>query len=142
MQNFHYWFLFSLLMVILETLLPVAIPLWAGVTGFIVGGFVYFLGLGGLSQAIVFCLLVAPITLLGRKLFPIHIENIHDQFMNQRVARLMGQEIILEKELNGVQTVQQKVGETIWPLKGEAMPVGTRVKIVDVDNNTLIVEKV
>lgn len=142
MENFHYWFLLSLLMIILETLLPIAIPLWAGVTGFIVGLVVYFFGVGGLSQAIVFCFLVGPITLLGRRLFPIHIENIHDKFMNQRVARLIGQELILEKELNGLQTVQQKVGETVWPLKGVAMPAGTRVKIVDVDNNTLIVEKV
>lgn len=142
MEVFQYWLILSLLMIILETVLPIAVPLWVGVTGFAVGSAVYFLNIGGLKQALLFCFLVVPITLLGRKLFPIHIENVQDKFMNQRMARLMGQEIILETDMDGCHVIQQKIGETVWSLKGPSMPAGTRVKIVNMDNNLLIVEKI
>ena len=141
METYWYWLISGTILIILEALAPVAYFLWFGVSAMLIAFIVYLYPPSLLQQTILFGILSVVITYLGRKFIPIHIQNKHDQFINRKTSQLIGKTITLSEAISDGKT-QVKVDETLWNVKGPNLPKGTQVKIVDVNNNHLIIEEV
>jgi membrane protein implicated in regulation of membrane protease activity len=135
-----YWIVSGIALLIVETLIPVAYFLWFGISCFILALMTYFINLSDIQQAIIYAIATPLIVILGRRFVPIHINDRHEKNINKKIQNLLGKELVLEDDLKT--TLQVKIDETLWTISGTNAPKGSTVKIVDFENNRLIVDKV
>lgn len=142
MDIYWYWFIAGVCLIILETVAPVAYFLCFGISAMITGCIQYFTPIDMMSQTFIFSIFSIVITITGKKLlrsFNIRLKNNHA--INKKIAQLIGQEITLFVPIeNG--RAQVKIGETMWNIKGPDLQKGKTVKIVEINNNQLIVEEI
>jgi len=86
-------------------------------------------------QALSFVLLSAASTLLAKKYFP--VKTVDDE-INRNAKVHIGKECTVVSIEDGI--VKVKLGESLWFAKGCEMSVGQKVRIVDTDSSTFIVE--
>ena len=90
-----------------------------------------FLGL----QVLSFLLLSAVSTFLAKKYFP--VKTVDDE-LNINAKSHIGKECTVVSIENNI--VKVRLGESLWFAKGCEMSVGQKVRIIDTDSSTLIVE--
>lgn len=135
-----YWIVSGIILLIVETIIPVAYFLWFGISCFILSLMTYFVNLSDIQQAIIYALSTPLIVVLGRRFVPIHINDRHEKNINKKIQNLLGKEVVLEDNLKT--TLQIKIDETLWTISGTNAVKGSTVKIIDFENNRLIVETV
>ena len=142
MDIYWYWFIAGIALIILETIAPVAYFLWFGISAILTGAVQYLKPLDLITQTFIFSIFVLIITLSGRRL--LRFSNFGRKIstsLNKKAFQLIGQEITLFVPIeNGC--AQVKIGQTLWNIKGPDLPKGKMVKIIDMNNNQLIVEEV
>jgi inner membrane protein len=139
--EFWHWFVIALLLGIIEMAVPGAAFLWLGLAAALVGLLLTLVDLGSAAQFGSFALL--SVLLVGAtRLLPKPVMADSDQpLLNQRGARLIGQQLILDGPLTGGRG-QAQVGDSLWTVTGIDLPAGTRVRVTGIDGATLRVEKV
>lgn len=141
MEFYWLWLIAGLCLIALEMLAPVAYFLWFGVSSLMLGLLTYFYtSLSIFSQALLFCAFSIIVTILGRRFIPIHIEDKHDKYINKKVLSIIGKEYTLNESIKDGRA-QIKIGETLWNIKGPDLEKGVKIKIIDIENNCLIVDK-
>jgi inner membrane protein len=60
--------------------------------------------------------------------------------LNRRTAQLLGRILIVAEAIEGGRG-KVRVGDTLWPAEGPAMPEGGRVSVVGSDGTALLVER-
>ena len=91
-------------------------------------------------QFAIFAVVAAVIVRVGgRRAYSYKYEHSTDPFLNNRVARLLGEVVIVVESVdaNGGRV---RVGDGVWPARGGPAAVGERVRVVDVEGNCLKVE--
>ncbi|MDO5611094.1 MAG: NfeD family protein [Pseudomonadota bacterium] len=61
--------------------------------------------------------------------------------LNQRAAQHIGKQLVLERAIEGG-TGRVKIGDAFWQVSGPDLPIGARVRVVEVDGMALRVEAV
>lgn len=136
------WMVLGLVLLIIEIIATGTFFLWFGVAALIVGILTFMLGglafWGLQTQLIVFVILSIVLVIAGRKLMANRkIDDSDNLELNQRAKQNIGREALLVEAISqGVGRV--KLGDTIWRVKGEDAPVGTKVKIVGEDGATML----
>lgn len=141
LQYWHWW-LFAIVLVILEVFSPAAFFLWmgaaAGVTGLVL------LVLPDLSwqfQFVLFAVMSIISILAGRTFFNKKSDHTDDPTVSQLENELIGNVYTVETAIkNGSGRV--KVGETTWKVKGPDCKAGSSVKVVSVKGAVLQVDAV
>ncbi len=142
--RFWHWWIFGLLLLGLEILVPGSFFLWMGVAAGIVGLILLaFPDFAWQSQILTFAI-VSVVAVVGWRLWlrkhPIETE---DSTLNVRGARYQGRVLTLSEPLvNGVGKV--KVDDSLWRVStGDAtsLPEGARIRVTGVDGATLVVEE-
>lgn len=77
--------------------------------------------------------------LIGRRWYRDYPVEGGDPMLNDRAARLVGQVVIVETAILGGHG-RVLVGDGGWPALGPDAAVGERVRVVSVENGTLVVE--
>ena len=140
--TYWHWWIFAILLVVLEIFAPGALFLWlaiaAGVTGITV---LLPLGLSWEMQLLVFAIVAVVSTVVGRTWVSRRpIETDHPN-LNQRGQIYVGRELTLTTAIsNGLGKAQ--VDDSVWQVSGPPLSEGARVKVVSVDGATLTVEAV
>lgn len=137
---FWHWWIFAIVMVILETLAPGVIFLWLGLGAAATG--VILLAATGLEwqmQLIVFACLSVLSGIGGRRWVKRNPVETDQPFLNQRGAQYIGNTYTLDRPIeNG--SGKLRVGDSDWKINGANMPAGSRIKIVGTEGASLTVE--
>lgn len=140
--TYWHWWIFAALLIVLEIFAPGALFMWlaiaAGVTGVTV---LLPLGLTWQMQLLVFAVVAVFSAVIGRTwLSRRPIETDHPN-LNQRGQIYIGRELTLTSAIsNGMGKAQ--VDDSVWQVSGPPLDQGARVKVVNVDGATLIVEAI
>ena len=138
--NYLHWLVFGLALIIVELFLWSMFLLWIGASAITISIVFYILekmdhevswGL----QVLSFVLLSAVSTFLAKKYFPVRTV---DDVLNLNAKAHIGKECTVVSIENSI--VKVRLGESLWFAKGCEMSVGQKVRIIDTDSSTLIVE--
>jgi membrane protein implicated in regulation of membrane protease activity len=140
--EFWYWWVFAVVLMILELFAPGTFFLWMGVAAIVIGAVV------GLLPSLIW-----EIQVLGFSVFSVvsvlawrvHLKNYpreSDQpLLNQRSAQYIGRVVTLDAPISDGYG-KTSIDHSLWKVRGSDCPAGTRVKVVSVDGVVLIVEAV
>ena len=134
--NYLHWLVFGLGLVIVELFLWSMFLLWIGASAITIS-IVFYLypEVSAGLQVLSFIFLSAVSTFLAKKYFP--VKTVDDE-LNLHAKDHIGKECTVVSIENGI--VKVRLGESLWFAKGCEMSVGQKVRIIDTDSSTLIVE--
>ncbi len=134
-----FWLILGFLLLGLEVLIPGTFMLWFGVAAVVTGGLVLAIPMGVQAQIIIFSIASVISVFIGRYLYSASNSTSENPLLHKRGQQLIGQTFKVTQAIeNGKGKV--KVGDSEWIVKGEDADVGTIVKVVALDGNSLIVE--
>ncbi len=134
------WFIAAGLLLILEILLPGTFMLWFGVAALLVGLISLVVDWSWHFQLVAFVGFAVASIPLWRRLVA-KVDGATDQpFLNRRADALVGRMFTLEKPIvDGIGAIS--VDDTVWRVRGDDIPAGSRVKVTRVDGATVFVER-
>ena len=134
--DYWHWLVLGLALVIIELFASSTFFLWMGVSAIMVGIlYKLFPNLSWQIQLLLFSGLSIFSIFLTKKYFPV---KTIDNELNVRAKRHIGN--IYTVVSNDEHGTKIKVGDSLWLAKGCDMHIGQRVKVIDTDSVTLIVE--
>jgi len=142
--HYWHWWIFGIVLLVLEIVLPGTFFLWMGVAAGIVGLVLLLVpDLAWQVQVLAFAVL-SVVAVVGWRLWlrrhPIETE---DATLNVRGTQFIGRVLTLAEPLvDGVGKV--RAGDSLWRVSSGNdldLPAGARVRVTGVDGATLIVEK-
>ena len=140
--EFWYWWVFAVILMILELFAPGAFFLWMGVAAILVGMIVGLLpNLGWEYQILAFSVFSVVSVVIWRIYLKKNPPQSDLPLLNQRSAQIIGREFTLQSPIVDGQG-KIKVDDTTWKIQGDDYPENTRVKVVDVDGVILKVKSI
>ncbi len=135
------WIALGVAFILIEVLLFSAVFIWFGSSAIITGLLTMAIGMSWQTQIAVFSVL-ALASLAGFKFLRGNEdsrERTDGYQLNKRATHYIGKSVEVSNEIkNGRGRVY--VGDTSWKASGPDCPEGTKVKVVDVDGDRLVVE--
>ena len=142
--SFWHWLAFGVLVMLIEVLVPGAIFLWLGIAAVVTG-----LLLAAIPsmiwelQAILFAVMSVTAIFIGRRIYVARRAPTDHPTLNKRGKNLVGTHHVLDTATSGGRG-RVRIGDTVWRFsvrpEGAELAEGARVKVVDADGTTLIVE--
>lgn len=134
------WLLFGVVLLVIELLAPGTFFLWMGVAAFCVGLLLIpFPGVAWQYQWLIFALLAVGSIIVWMRYGRRRLKPSDDPFLNRRGQRYVGRVLTLDAPMvNGYGRV--RIDDSVWKIKGEDYPAGTRVRVIGVDGVALRVQ--
>ena len=138
--EFWYWWVAALVMGSIEAIAPGSFFIWLGTSAAVVGFVALLLpDLHWQSQFLAFGVLALLTVAVSRFYIRRHPVESADPTLNRRGAQYIGRMLVLESPIvNG--RGRAIVGDTLWTVEGDDLPVGSVVKVVGTDGILLKVE--
>jgi membrane protein implicated in regulation of membrane protease activity len=135
----HWWWLMAAAVLgILEIFLPGIFLIWMAAAAALTGIVAAVLPIALPFQIALFVLLAMAAVLGGRRHYERHPVPSSDPLLNDRTARLIGQNVLVVTAIeNGEGRV--KVGDSVWAARGPNAPAGTRMVVTGADGTCLSV---
>jgi membrane protein implicated in regulation of membrane protease activity len=135
------WLGGGLILCVAETLAPGTFLVFIGVAAAIVGAVAYFIALDLTTQLLLFGALVAALVMIGRDAYGSLYAG-PGPLPQSRAHALIGSDFFLEEAIiRGYGRI--RVGDSSWRVKGEDCPEGAKVRVVAVEDGSLLrVERV
>lgn len=133
------WLGAAVALAILELVFPGLFLVWIALAATGTGIATLLFGVPLAVQVMLFAVLAAASVYAGRRRYAAHAVPSADPFLNDRVARLVGREVLVVGAIEGGQG-RVKVGDGVWPCRGPDCAKGTRVRITGADGGFLEVE--
>ncbi|CAK0758267.1 NfeD-like family protein YbbJ [uncultured Gammaproteobacteria bacterium] len=142
MLQFWHWWVLAAVLGAADMLAQTGFLLWLGVAALAVGVVVFATpGLGWQLQMVVFAVLAVAAVAATRALLRNGAFGSRLPLLNRRGEQYVGQLVILETAIvNG--RGRARVADTMWPVAGPDLPVGTTVRVVGADGALLQVERI
>ena len=138
---YWHWWLFAVVLFIIEVILPGTFFLWMGVSAIAVGALAFILpDMATSTEIIIFAILSVVSVVAWRKYQKNNPAKTEQPTLNRRGAQYVGRVVTLTKPIKDG-FGKEKVGPTIWTLQGPDADIGTKVKIIGIDSAILLVEK-
>lgn len=135
------WIVAGLVLLGLELVVPGGFLLWLGISGILTGLITFIQPLSWAAQWAIFggLALVSIIAWVGlsRRRKP----QMSEPELNQRTARLLGQEGVLETPIESG-FGRLRLGDTTWRVSGPDLPAGRKVRITGASSSVLRVEAI
>lgn len=134
------WLIGGVVLLIAELIAPGFFLMFIGGAAILTGLLSLALPLGLAIQFAIFAVIaVVAARVGGRRAYSYKYEHSTDPFLNNRVARLLGEVVTVVEPVdkNGGRV---RVGDSVWSARGGPAAIGERVRVVDVDGNCLKVE--
>ncbi len=139
--TFWHWFIFGVVLAVLELFAPGVVFLWlgiaAGVTGLVL---LVAPDLGWQFQVLSFAVLAVLCVILGRHLVARRPAATDHPALNRRAEQYVGQIHVLSESVRDGRG-RLVLDDTTWTVRGDDLPKGTRVKVVAIEGAVLIIEK-
>lgn len=128
------WLGFGIALLSIELMFPGIFMLWFGLGALITAALAYFFGITGTIAIIIFLIAGVGLSFCFYK----KQNNEAKLLVNNPKSKMVGITLILEEAIvNG--RGRTKVGDSHWSVSGPDMSAGTKVKVTDVNGNTLVV---
>jgi membrane protein implicated in regulation of membrane protease activity len=139
------WWITGFILFAAELAAPGVFLIWIGAAAIVVGALSLLLWDATLwswqVQFVLFAALSVAFALIGRRYFGKPNAASDEPFLNQREASLIGRTAtLMEPIAEGRGRI--KLDDTVWPVSGPDLPVGTRVRIMAAHGRNLTVESV
>ena len=133
----HWWWLIgAALLGILEIFLPGIFLIWMAAAAALTGIIAALLPIALPFQLAIFGLLAMAAVYGGRRHYERHPVPSSDPLLNDRTARLVGQNVLVVTAIeNGEGRV--KVGDSVWAARGPDAAAGTRMVVTGADGSCL-----
>jgi membrane protein implicated in regulation of membrane protease activity len=134
------WFALTVVLFLLETVVPGVHFLWFGVAAAIVGALALALPMAWQVQLILFSVVAIITVFLARRSGSGTNAKSQEPDLNVRGAQYIGRKVLVEDAIrNGRGRV--RVGDTIWGAEGEDAVAGTEVEVTGVNGTMLVVAR-
>lgn len=134
------WLIGGVVLLIAELIAPGFFLMFIGSAAIVTGLLSLVLPLGLAIQFAIFAVIaVAAARFGGRRAYSYKYEHSTDPFLNNRVARLLGEMVTVVEPIDKNEG-RVRVGDSVWSARGGPAAIGDRVRVVDVDGNCLKVE--
>lgn len=134
------WFALTVVLFLLETVVPGVHFLWFGVAAAIVGALALALPMAWQVQLILFSVVAIITVFLARRSGSGTNAKSQEPDLNVRGAQYIGRRVVVDDAIrNGRGRV--RVGDTIWGAEGEDAAAGTEVEVTGVNGTMLVVAK-
>ncbi len=133
------WLSFGVLLCIAEMIVPGVFLMWLGIAALITGAAAFFLPIPTAAQLGVFAVLAIASVFIGRRWSAGKEIVSDDPMLNDRLARLIGEPVVVEDAIVGGRG-RVRVGDGVWPATGSDAPVGARLRVTGADGGVLRVE--
>ena len=139
--EFWHWWIFAIVLLVIESFLPGQIFLWMGLSAGVVGlVLLAFADFDWEFQLLLFAVLSVASIVAWRVYHRAHPTKTDKPTLNRRGEQYVGRQYTLEDPI-----VNRKgklhVDDTVWRIQGEDLPAGTTVTVVDAEGVFLKVEK-
>ena len=131
-----FWLIGGLVLCAAETLAPGAFLIWIGAAAAIVGAIAYFVVIDLTTQLLLFGALVVTLVLIGRKVYG-PLDAGPGPLPQSRAHAMVGNDFYLDEPIvRGYGRI--RVGDSSWRVKGDDCPAGAKVKVVAVEEGSLL----
>lgn len=134
------WWIFGILLIVLEVAAPGAVFLWMGIAAGVVGGAVFFAPeLPWEYQFLVFAILSVVSVLVARRYLKSRPIETDQPSLNRRGSQYIGRVFTLaEPIVDGRGKLH--VDDTMWKIEGPDLPQGNKVTVTTIEGVILRVE--
>jgi membrane protein implicated in regulation of membrane protease activity len=135
-----YWWIAGLIFIVLEIILPGIFFLWLGVAAFVVGAILVLVPhVSWQTQFLLFGLLSIAATIVWHALW--HNKQIRSEqpVLNRRSHQCIGRIVTLQQPIVD-SWGKVTIDGLSWRARGEDLPAGVKIRVIDVDGATLVVE--
>lgn len=130
------WLIAGLVLIGAELIAPGVFLLWLGIAALLVGLLTFVVTFGWQLQFLVFAVFALAAVPIYRRLGRRQLEDTDQPFLNRRSDALVGQVFTLEQPIiDGTGTV--RIGDTVWRVRGDDAPAGSRVRVVAAEGASL-----
>ncbi|MBS4052983.1 NfeD family protein [Methylomonas rivi] len=137
---FWYWWVLAVGFLAVELLAPGFFFLWLAVSAFVVGSVLLMIPAASFEvQLLLFSLLAVTSILVWRRYVSAKAQESDQPLLNQRGAQYIGRIFNVVTAIENGQG-KIKVGDSLWLVRGEDCPVGSKVKVVAVKGAVFEVE--
>lgn len=141
-SNHWTWWIFAIVLFVIELLAPGIFFLWVGLAAVVVGVIVLMApDLAWQLDFAMFAVLGFVSALIGRRYWKPHAGESPDPTLNQRGAQYVGQIYTLQTAIENNHG-RITIADGSWLVSGPDMPSGARVRVVGVEGAKLKVESV
>ena len=136
----HYaWIALGLVLAVAEMAIPGVFLIWMAAAALVTGLVAWAVPIGLPLQIVLFAVLSILAVFTGRRFIASHPVVSADPKMNDRVARVVGETVVVTQAIEGGQG-RVRLGDSEWLARGADAAVGTRLRISGHDGVVLIVE--
>ncbi len=132
------WLSIGVVLCIAEMIVPGVFLMWLGIAALLTGLAVFVLPIPLAAQLLLFAVLSVATVYAGRRWSSSDDIPSDDPMLNDRLARLVGEQVVVEEAIVGGRG-RVRVGDGVWPASGADAPAGMRLTVTGAANGTLIV---
>ena len=133
------WFILSVLLFVMETIIPGVHFLWFGIAATCVGILGLATGFSWEWQVIAFGLISMSTVFVINRMFKSEESESEQPDLNLRGQQYIGRTVVVEQAISSGRG-KVKVGDTIWTAEGPDLPRGARARITGARGTILLVE--
>lgn len=138
--DFWHWWIFAVVLIIVEILAPTFFALWMAIAAFLTGLLLFlFPEMQWEYQVMIFAVMSVISIVMWRRYYTNNPIATDQPMLNRRGEQYIGRVITLKMPIEDGQGKVQ-VDDSTWKIEGVDCPAGTKVKIVKVDNVVFQVE--
>ena len=139
---YWHWLALAVFLLTIELLEPGMFFLWMAQASLITGGLLFlFPAMDWEIQLLLFSVFSLVGIAVVRQFFKNNLTKSDQPMLNKRTAQYIGRVFTLEQAIvNGQGKI--RIDDSIWKVKGNDCPVGTRVKVIGAESIVLLVESV
>jgi hypothetical protein len=130
------WLSIGLVLCIAEMIVPGVFLLWLGIAALLTGLVVFLAPIPLAAQLVVFAVLAVASVYIGRRWSASAEIPSADPLLNDRLARLVGEPVVVEDPIVGGRG-RVRVGDSVWPATGADAPAGTRLTVTGATGGVL-----
>jgi membrane protein implicated in regulation of membrane protease activity len=133
------WLIFGVLLLITEMIAPGAYLMFLGGAAILTGLLSFALPIPIILQFLIFAAASVASVYVAKRWFDVYPILSSAPLLNARVAQMIGQTVEVVEPINGG-SGRVKVGDSVWSANGPDAEIGTRMKIIGAEGNSLSVE--
>ncbi|CAC9602606.1 hypothetical protein [uncultured Gammaproteobacteria bacterium] len=138
--DFWQWWILAVILVIVELFVPTFFALLVAIAAFVTGIALFLIpNMQWEYQVLIFAILSVVIVVVWRYFHDKNPTETDEPLLNRRGEQYVGRVITLKTPIEDGQGKVQ-VDDSTWKVEGEDCPIGTKVKLISVDNVIFKVE--
>jgi len=139
-ENHWKWLSFAVVLGIAELFVPGIFLIWIAASAALVGIVTFMVGIGQATQLALFGALALGSVYSARRWYKDNPVESEDPLLNDRGARMIGTTVKIIEPVSAT-SGRAKVGDSVWPARGEPIATGKLARITAVTDGVIHVEK-